>query len=209
MKKTALSLGKRLTAISVCILLVALTACGAPAPASPTVAPPSSKPVSASPTGTPPISKPVVVPIPVKGPPVILMGNLISAPKDGAQLVSNAVYVQLDLENINLVNPKATNAEGEGHVNFYLDVDPIPTAAGKTTGLPSPTPAGYKGKIYVGGAAIAQNLGYQWKGVSNGNHTFSAQVVHNDDTPFDPPMVSTVKININMPPASPSPSPAK
>jgi hypothetical protein len=189
-KKTAMSLGKRLLALSIVAVLVALTACGGGTP-SPTA---SAKPTAASPTGTakPGFTKVTVTLLPVKGPPKVVGGSLITAPKAGT-VFSNNIWVQLDLTNINLVNPKSTNVEGEGHVIFYQDIDPIPTTAGQPA-VPSPLPSG--GKIYRGGSAIAQNLGYQWRNIPNGNHTFSCQVVQNDGTPLNPPIFMQVKVKI-------------
>jgi hypothetical protein len=125
----------------------------------------------------------------------------MAAPTDGKSFETNAIYVQLDLTNVNLVNPKPVNVEGEAHVNFYVDYVP-PTTPGSKGALPSPVPTG--ARIYVGGSSIAQNLGYQWTKLSNGNHTLSAQVVQNDDTPFNPPLFDSVKVTVNYtaPPAS-------
>ena len=208
MKKTAFSPGKRLLAISVCVLLVALTACGgSPAPSPTPTAPATTAPAtSAAPK---PTGKVAVTPLPVKGPPVVIMGNLILAPKDGDTKFSNDIWVQLDLTNINLVNANPTNAEGYGHVIFYQDMV-VPIETGKTA-YPSPIPTG--GKAVKTGSNIAQNLGYQWRYIPNGNHTFGAQVVQNDDTPFNPPIWAISKVNIQgqfptgKQPVSPSPSP--
>ena len=107
--------------------------------------------------------------------------------------------------------PSATNKEGEGHLNFYMDMD-VPITAGIKATLPSPTPAGFKGKIYVGSnSSVQQNLGYQWAAVPNGNHTFGAQIVQNDDTPLTPPIWGIVTVNVQGPYVSgkpPATSPA-
>jgi hypothetical protein len=118
-------------------------------------------------------------------------------PKDGATVESNTLYSQVDYANINIMPPSATNKEGEGHINFYLDVDPIPIEAGKAAILPSPKPEGYKGKIYIGyDANVQQQQAYIWKGVPNGAHIFGAQLVQNDNTPFNPPIWGKAAVTI-------------
>lgn len=209
MKKTALSLGKKLLALSIVVGLVVLTACGGgttPAASSPA----ASKPVASSPAGTsspkPSSSKITIQKPPLKGPPK--WGGIL-APLDGATVLNNNPFVLLDYGNFNIVAPSATNKEGEGHIIFYLDIDPITTAGAKANA----TPAGSKGKIYVGSSGtVDQQMGYQWKNIPNGNHTLGAQLVQNDDTPFNPPLFGQVKVDIQgkFPsgfPPSPTPSP--
>jgi hypothetical protein len=128
-------------------------------------------------------------------------------PKDNSTVESNTIYAQVDYANINIVPASSTNKEGEGHINFYLDVDPIPIEVGKPAILPSPLPTGYKGKIYRGwDTNVVQQQAYIWKGVPNGVHIFGAQLVQNDDTPFNPPFwgKSTVTIKGEFPGGTPT-----
>lgn len=212
MKKTALRLGKRLLAFSIVAVLVALTACGGGAAPPASSAPPASKPPVASSAAPVSTAKVVVVLPPVKGPPVVPGGKFLIMPKDGATVESNTIYSQVDYANINIMPGSSTNKEGEGHVNFYLDVDPIPIEAGKPAILPSPLPTGYTGKIFRGwDTATVQQQAYIWKGVPNGNHTFAAQLVQNDDTPFNPPIwgKAAVVIKGEFPGGTPTVLPAK
>ncbi len=229
MRKTAFSLGKSLLAISICVLLVALTACGgggtpaassAPASATPPAAsatPPTSAAPAASYAPYTPPPKPPELPAtptgpPLKGTPIVGSRGLLLAPKPGVW-ASNSVYSQVDVGNIYIVTRNATNIAGQGHIDFYLDMD-IPITTGKKAGvLPSPLPDGFKGKVYIGDSiSVQQTQSYTWSGVSNGNHTFGAQVVQNDDTPFNPPIWAKVEITVQGPTpaakASPSPSPS-
>jgi hypothetical protein len=186
-KKTALRLGKRLLALSLVAVLVALVACGPSAPAtSPTATAKASVPVS--PTGPP--SKIVVTKPPVTGPP--RWGGILG-PKDGATINANSgiVAVVLDFSNLNVVAPKDTNVQGEGHILFYLDVDPIPTTAGQKANV---LPAGSTGKVYS--STDVQTSSYSWKQLTNGKHIFGAQLVQNDNTPFNPPLFSKITITL-------------
>lgn len=197
MKKTALRLGKRLLAFSIVAVLVALTACGGGAAPPASSAPPASKPPVASSPALPPVSteKVVVVKPPVTGPPVVPGGKFLIMPKDGATVESNTIYAQVDYANINIMPGSSTNKVGEGHVNFYLDVDPVPIEAGKPAILPSPVPAGWK--IFRGwDTNTVQQQAYIWRGIPNGNHTFAAQLVQNDDTPFNPPIWGKAAVTI-------------
>lgn len=216
MKKTAIGLGKRLMVLALVTILVALTACGGgTTPPASSTPPASAKPPASSaaaPGSSAPPSKVVVVKPPVTGPPVIV-DRLIVVPKDGSTVVSNVFQCQLFYSNFNIVAPPnpVKNNPGDGHLNFYLDVDPVPIDAGKPAVLPSPLPSGYKGKIARAWDSNTQlNMLWLWKEVPNGNHTLGAQLVNNDDTPLSPPVWDKVTIVVNGPFASgkaPSPSP--
>ncbi len=228
MKKTTFSLGKRLIVLGIVAILVTLTACSGggttpPASSSPVVKPPASSAAppasSAAPTSTGGFSLPttkIVISVPPAppatptGPPLTgspKPGNpFMVAPKANAVYPTNSVFSQVDVSNIYIVSAKRPNAVGEGHVAFYMDMD-VPTTAGqKADALPSPAPSGFKGKVAVVdsldyGVSMAN---YSWTKVSNGNHTFGAQLVQNDGTPFNPPIFTQVTVTVNVP--SPSPT---
>jgi hypothetical protein len=109
-----------------------------------------------------------------------------------------------------IVARNATNVVGQGHVDFYLDMTPPTTAGAKAGVLPSPAPTGAKVAIADAQANIVYTgATYTFTGVSNGNHTFAAQLVQNDDTPFNPPIIwAPVQITVAKPAASPAPSPS-
>ncbi len=219
MKKTAIRLGKRLLAFSIVAVLVALTACGGgAAPPASSATPVASKPpvASAPATSAAPVStaKVVVVRPALTGPPRLAPGetSFIKMPKDGATLEVNTLYVMFTLENMHIMPASSTNVQGHGHINFYLDVDPIPIEQGKPAILPSPLPTGYTGKIYRGwDDKVASEAAYIWRGVPNGVHTFGAQAVQNDDTPFNPPIWGKVTVTLKgeFPGGTPTVAPAK
>jgi len=102
-----------------------------------------------------------------------------------------------------IVKSSTTNVEGQGHVVFYLDMDPITT--GKADVMPSPAPKG--AKIYVADKAadiasssVSNGAFYTFTKVADGDHKFSAQLVQNDGTPFSPPLVyKTVLVTTKVP----------
>ena len=74
------------------------------------------------------------------------------------------------------------------HVIYYYDVNP-PTKVGEPA---YSAPGTYIVKAYTDESVA-------WKNVPPGNHTFSAQVVNVDDTPFVPPVIA--QNTIDVPPA--------
>ncbi len=149
------------------------------------------------------IPKIPVVPPPVTSPPN--WGGIL-APKEGATIASNNIFVQLDYSKLNIVAPSSTNKQGEGHVVFYLDVYPLPTSTGQKA---DQLPSGSIGKVFVGSTAtIDQQMGYQWRSIPNGEHIFGAQLVQNDGSPFNPPLFAIAKVKVDGPfPDGKPPSP--
>jgi hypothetical protein len=75
------------------------------------------------------------------------------------------------------------NVPGEGHIIYYLDVDP-PTVPGQSaiTG-----PGTFK--------ATTSDF-YFWEELPADRHVFSIQLVNNDNTPLDPPVTAQIIITI-------------
>jgi hypothetical protein len=74
------------------------------------------------------------------------------------------------------------NKSGEGHFIFYLDVDP-PTAPGQPAFSSS-------------GTYQVQTYSVAWKKLSAGQHTFSLQLVNNDNTPLNPPVIAKTTVDL-------------
>ncbi len=130
--------------------------------------------------------------IPEIGPP----GMVILSPRDGAILSAGDITVTAQVANFNLVDKLGQpNTPREGHLHYFLDVT-APTAPGKPAVT---TPGTY--------AATASDS-YTWKNVSPGMHTLSVELINNDHTPLELPVVATVMINVagSTPSSTPSPT---
>ncbi|MBI4301928.1 MAG: DUF4399 domain-containing protein [Chloroflexi bacterium] len=108
----------------------------------------------------------------------------ITAPKEGSSVSAGDVKVSIKLSNFKFGQVGGPNYQGEGHVHFYLDVDPVPTTSGK--------PAVSAEGTYH---AIAESS-YTWPNVKPGTHTLAVQLVNNDHTPLDPAIVTKVTITV-------------
>jgi hypothetical protein len=110
----------------------------------------------------------------------------ITAPVDGA--AAGEVTVSVDISNFKLV--QGSSRQGEGLVMYYLDTY-VPTYY-------------YHPAITTGGTYAARaETSYTWENVPPGPHTFSAQLVNNDNGPMPIPAVATVTVNIGAPQGSP------
>jgi hypothetical protein len=91
------------------------------------------------------------------------------------------VEVNTSVENIKLNDDKIgkSNVPGEGHIIYYLDVEP-PTSPGQSA---TTNPGTYE---------ATTNDFHIWENVSTTTHTFSIQLVNNDDTPLDPPVIAQI-----------------
>ena len=118
----------------------------------------------------------------------------ISAPSDGSVMTEGDVKIYVEVSNFKVVNKIGqANVPGEGHIIYYRDVDAI-----VNTLRPAINPLAW------GGGEILAAYDYTWPNVyfAPGFHTFSAQLVNNDMTSLNPPVVAkvTVKMAIPVPP---------
>ncbi len=75
------------------------------------------------------------------------------------------------------------NIPGRGHIHYFLDANP-PTAPGKA----AVTAAG----TYYSTALTS----YTWPDVTPGSHKLSVELVNNDHTPLEPPVLSEVTVTV-------------
>jgi hypothetical protein len=106
-------------------------------------------------------------------------------------MAAGDVEVQVEVSDFNIVDKEGeANRQNEGHVIYYLDV-PVPTYYDH--------PAITQGGTYFAKASPS----YSWKNVSPGEHTFSVQLVNNDNKPLPAPAVASITINVGAPQGSP------
>jgi hypothetical protein len=126
--------------------------------------------------------------IPEIGPP----GLVIVSPRDGSIFTAGDITVTARAANFNLVDKLGqANTPREGHLHYFLDV-----TAPTTPGLPAVTAPG----TYTATA----DTSYTWPGVGPGMHTLSVELINNDNTPLDPPVVAQIMINVLSAGTSPS-----
>jgi len=107
----------------------------------------------------------------------------IALPKSNDNLSAGDLTVAVAASNINIVDKQGqAKAAGEGHIHYYLDVD-APTTQGQPAVPPS-------GSIW----ATTADTTYTFKNVAAGTHTISVQLVNNDHTPLDPPVVQKITV---------------
>jgi len=110
-------------------------------------------------------------------------------PADGSSVASGNVTVSALALNINIVDKEGqTSSGGQGHFIYYMDVA-------------APTASGQPATTALGTYSATAQTSYTWNNVAAGTHTFSVQLVNNDDTPLYPPVVvkSTVTVNAATP----------
>jgi hypothetical protein len=105
---------------------------------------------------------------------------------DGAELPAGDLPVTVEATNFTLADKLGkTNVAGEGHIHYYLDVD-APTTAGQ----PAIPPEGSQW-------APSASPNYTFKNVAAGTHTLSAELVNNDHTPLNPPVVQKITVTLD------------
>lgn len=95
-----------------------------------------------------------------------------------------SIMVSIQSANFNIVSKEGqAAATGEGHVHFFLDAIPptFPNIASVTG------PGTY---VHI------EATTYTWFGVMPGVHILSAELVNNDHTPLNPPVVASVVLTV-------------
>lgn len=113
------------------------------------------------------------------GTPMLNITNLT----DGDSLPPGNILLIVEANNF-IISKKGmgvVNHAGEGHLIYYIDEVP-PT----DQGVPATTDT----------SMVKAETTYLWKNISEGKHTFSVQLVNNDDTPLDTPVVATVTLDV-------------
>jgi len=111
----------------------------------------------------------------------------IISPQNGATVPAGNVIVTAQISNFNVVDKQSkTSVPGEGHLHFYMDVNPIPTDAGKPA-RPADKNAAW---AHVSGTT------YTFMNGPAGMHAFSVELANNDHTPVQPPVVQSVMVTV-------------
>lgn len=107
----------------------------------------------------------------------------ITAPASSVPAPGN-VTVTVKVTNFNIVEKQGqASVLGEGHIHYYLDVD-APT----TQSVPAIPTSGIWSQ--------AATTSFTFPNVSAGTHTISVQLVNNNHTPLNPPVVQKITINV-------------
>ncbi len=103
----------------------------------------------------------------------------ILQPPTGTYVVgADSINVVVQVSGFNLVDKIGqANVPGEGHLIYYLDVQP-------------PTVPGQPALTAPGTYAVSAATSYLWTGLVEGVYTFSVQLVANDNTPLVQPVVA-------------------
>ncbi len=119
----------------------------------------------------------------------------ITSPANGATVPAGNVTISVRVSNFNLVEKLGQpNVSGEGHIHYFLDY-PAPTEQGKAA-IP---PTGTKW-------AATPATSYTFGNVGPGSHTIYVELVNNDHTPLNPPVVQSVTFTVSTA-ATPTPTP--
>ena len=111
---------------------------------------------------------------------------LILEPSADSTVTSPNITVKTYVEFFSLVDKIGqANVPGEGHIIFYLDVTP-PLKKGESALTAEGTYFITKDKVYV------------WENVPAGAHTFTVQLVNNDDTPLEPPAAVRAPVTVKL-----------
>ncbi len=109
---------------------------------------------------------------------------VLLTPSEGSTISAGDIEVRVFLQNFTITeNSGVPNKPNQGHIIYYLDVE-------------APLTYGTAATTATGTYAISTSTSYIWKNVSIGEHTFTVQLVNNDDTPLLPP--TAVRANVTV-----------
>jgi hypothetical protein len=106
----------------------------------------------------------------------------ITAPPFDGGVGTGDVNVSVIVKNFTITKPEnRANLPGEGHIIFYKDVIP-------------PVSPGFPAVTGEGTYKVTNLTHMTWHWVSQNTHTFSVQLVNNDNTPLLPPIIDAVDV---------------
>jgi hypothetical protein len=199
------ALNKRWLLITVLVIIITLAGCAdvstpvettTPAPTlTETPSPSPNETVTPTPTATstpsPTTSPTTPTPTSTAPSPAVF----ILMPLYNVEVLPGDVTVTIRVDNFKIVDKIGqANAEGEGHVIYYMDVTP-------------PTEPGQPATTTPGTFAETATTFYTWPDKGEGTHTFSVQLVNNDGTPLSPPVIATVPVPVVTPTPTPTSTP--
>jgi hypothetical protein len=109
---------------------------------------------------------------------------VLLSPSYGETLPAGPVEVRTYIENFKLTEAEGQdNVFGEGHFIYYLDTD-------------MPVKPGAPAITISGTYFVCSETSYTWADVTPGTHTFSVQLVNNDNTPLMAPVTQRVVVDL-------------
>jgi predicted lipoprotein with Yx(FWY)xxD motif/plastocyanin len=112
----------------------------------------------------------------------------VTSPVNGSTIPAGNVTVSVQVSNFNLVDKLGQpNVSGEGHIHYFLDY-PAPTEQGKPAIPPSGANVTW---------AATPAMSYTFDNVGPGSHTIYVELVNNDHTPLNPPVVESVTFTVS------------
>lgn len=110
----------------------------------------------------------------------------IVSPAAGATLPAGDIRVEVRVSGLQIVDPSLTPVPGQGHVHFYIlrPDQQVPT----TPGQPAVTAQG----TYHATATT----NHTWTNVQPGTYKLAVQLVQNNHTPLQPPVVREITVTV-------------
>ncbi len=110
----------------------------------------------------------------------------IVSPAPNATLPAGDIRVEVRVSGLQVVNPTLTPVPGQGHVHFYIlrPDQQVPT----TPGQPAVTAQG----TYHATATTT----HTWTNVQPGTYKLAVQLVQNNHTPLQPPVVREITVTV-------------